>query len=232
MIRPRGPPPPPSPSEGHHHPTPPPPQDFLYTPAELSAMAASIREFAASGMLDAARGDGFVFGLLRVDPATGAVELDEVGNRALVEVARGGGEGGGGKEGGYKCILHRAVDELLSGDGDGIGGGGVGKLMEKVERCGFDGMLTSAGRGRAVDNMGRMREVVEVARKVGVEVVVGGGVRRGNSKGLVEGLGGKVEAGEGVWLHSSCLGNRERFDEQEARGLVEELTALGLLLSS
>jgi hypothetical protein len=56
-----------------------------------------------------------------------------------------------------------------------------------------------------------------------VEVIVGGGVRRGNLRGLVNGLSGEGRLKEGVWFHSSCLGSDGRFDEGEAAGLAEEL---------
>jgi copper homeostasis protein CutC len=138
-------------------------------------------------------------------------------------------------------VLHRAVDELLAAGGvDGQGGGGGGDVeaaaavVDAVSACGFDGVLTSGGRGRAVENVGRLKRVVEAAAAAaggaGVEVVVGGGVRRENLTALVEGLG--LEGGEEVWFHSSCLhvgeDGTETFDVEEARALAEEMTALGL----
>ncbi len=203
MIRPRGPPP---------QTTSQPPQDFLYTPAELTTMESSITSFISSGLLDPARGDGFVFGLLTDERER--LELDVEGNTLLVELA---------KQGGFTCVLHRAVDEVFSSRED------VEGVMEGVRGCGFEGMLTSGGRGRAVVNLERLREVVEVGRRERVEVIVGGGVRRSNLKELVEGLG--MGDTEGVWLHSSCLGEGGRFDEEEARGLSEELERLGLELA-
>ena len=201
MIRPRGPPP---------RTTSQPVQDFLYTPAELATMESSITSFSSSGLLDPARGDGFVFGLLTDEG--GRLELDGQGNTLLVELA---------KQGGFTCVLHRAVDEVLSSEVD------VEGVMEGVRRCGFEGVLTSGGRGRAVENLERLGEVVEAGRREGVEVVVGGGVRRSNLGGLIEGLG----VGNRVWFHSSCLGEGGRFDEEEARGLGEELGRLGLQLA-
>lgn len=236
MIRPRGPPPPPSsssspssegtptqPPQQHQHnndkQSPAEQQDFIYTPAELSTMASSIAEFTASGLLDPERGDGFVFGVLGYTSATGTgggVGLDMEGNKRLVELAERGG--------GFRCVLHRAVDDLLP-----TGGGvdAVEGVMARVAECGFDGVLTSGGRGRAGDNIGGLKRVVEA--RGGVEVVVGGGVRSGNLRGLVEGLG-EGGGGEGVWFHSSCFGGDGRFDEEEARGLADEMGVLGLVL--
>ncbi|KFG77680.1 CutC family protein, partial [Metarhizium anisopliae] len=56
MIRPRG-----APGDGS--------PDFVYTPKEVAAMAQSIRDFKATGLLNPFRGDGFVFGLLQPAPA-------------------------------------------------------------------------------------------------------------------------------------------------------------------
>ncbi|KAK4041681.1 copper homeostasis CutC domain-containing protein [Parachaetomium inaequale] len=189
MIRPRGPPPPSSLGAPNT------PQDFIYTPTEFSTMASSITEFTASGLPSPHHGDGFVFGVLCHNPTTGKVELDVERNKKLVELAG---------QAGLKCVLHRAVDELLSDDEGDVGG-----VMEGVRGCGFEGVLTSGGKGDAVGNL-------EGLRGVGVEVIVGGGVRRGNLRGLVEGLRG----GEGGG----------RFDEEEARGLAEGLRELRVVL--
>jgi hypothetical protein len=75
--------------------------------------------------------------------------------------------------------------------------------------------------------MARLERAVEA--RGGVEVVVGGGVRSGNLRGLVEGLG-EGGRGEGVWFHSSCFGGGEGFDEEEARTLAEEMGDMGLVL--
>ncbi|KAL2136942.1 hypothetical protein VTI74DRAFT_103 [Chaetomium olivicolor] len=164
MIRPRG---PPGPST-----TDPSLQDFLYTPAELAAMTASIREFTASNLLDASKGDGFVFGILKRDEVTGRLELDIERNRELVRLAAGDGEGPL-----LRCVLHRAVDEVLTGlDVDtSKGADRCGEVMDQVRQCGFDGVLTSGGRGRATDeaNVARLKGIVE--GKGGFEVIVGGG---------------------------------------------------------
>ena len=239
MIRPRGPPSPTtttttttssssSPREQQQQ------QDFIYTPEEYATMASSIRLFSTSGLLSPALGDGFVLGVLRHNDGEGAAAtgsskavlvFDGERNRELVGLARGFG---------LRCVLHRAVDDVLSGDGGGGGvEGGVEGLVEEVREIGFDGVLTSGGRGDAARNVGRLRAVARAAGREGVEVIVGGGVRRGNLAGLVESLGGETGdgLGDGVWFHSSCLRDGERFDVEEARGLAEGLKELGVVLS-
>lgn len=201
MIRPRGAPP----TGGGGH-------DFIYTPAELSSMHASIGEFLASGLLDRERGDGFVFGVLSGTGTGVGVGIDVSACTALAKAA-----------GGMVCVLHRAFDLVLAGVGDG--GEGVEGEVGVVKGCGFVGVLTSGGDGDARGNWGVLGRVVEAGRERGVEVVVGGGVRGGDVKGLV-GEGG-IRGGEGVWFHSSCLvGDGEggrRFDEGLVRGLVTEI---------
>ncbi|KAJ4306463.1 hypothetical protein N0V88_001266 [Collariella sp. IMI 366227] len=52
-------------------------------------MAASIREFTSSNLLDPYLGDGFVFGILRHSNTTaGDLELDMVRNAELVMLAK------------------------------------------------------------------------------------------------------------------------------------------------
>ncbi|KAK3901845.1 hypothetical protein C8A05DRAFT_34452, partial [Staphylotrichum tortipilum] len=91
MIRPRG-----APDTG---------PDFVYSPSEMADMAASIASFATSGLLDASKGDGFVFGALALTE-DGGVRLDGAGNGMLVDAAR--------EAGGFGCVLHRAADELFA----------------------------------------------------------------------------------------------------------------------
>lgn len=249
MIRPRGPPSSVSPEEealqqdapanpsppdysSPEHPREEQDQDFIYTRSEFSAMAEAMEQFASSGLLSAALGDGFVFGVLRYDNSSadtrGRLTLDVERCKTLVGLA-----------GGLRCVLHRALDGLLAGPGCGSPGGSdvdVEGVMASVRDCGFDGVLTCGGKGpRAVDNIPGLTRVVAAAAAGGeMEVVVGGGVRRENLLRLVEGFGqgeeGQGALGDGVWFHSSCLGAEERFDEGEASSLAEEMRALGLTL--
>lgn len=190
-------------------------------------MRQDIISFKDSGLLDAQRGDGFVFGLLTLfgDDEHSGVSIDVEGNRELVELAKP-----------FMCVFHRAFDDVLGACGANSGdeGGGEEKgekgekgAVEDVVRCGFDGVLSSGGPGdvgvpRNAERLGR------VVRGFGgrVEVVVGGGVRSGNVKGLAGRLG---EGCDGVWFHSSCLaaiGGEKRFDTGEAGRLVRELGLL------
>jgi len=221
-------------------------QDFLYTAQEITAMREAILRFKESGFLIPERGDGFVFGLLKLskkksdddDTEVGTeVEVDIEANKELVRLAAP-----------FKCVFHRAFDDVVSGgsrdyslhSGGGYGGGnGDGRKEEErwqaalraVKDCGFDGVLTSGGKGNAVDHSERLGRIVRHSgdSDCSVEVVVGGGVRSGNIPALIDGLGlGSSSPGGGsVWFHSSCLAADEEFDAEETTRLVAELRGLG-----
>ncbi|KAF9874825.1 copper homeostasis protein cutc [Colletotrichum karsti] len=185
MIRPRGPP-----ADGA--------PDFVYSETELARMLVDVEAF--RGLLRKDRGDGFVFGVVRVEEE-GRVVVDVERNRRLVEAA-----------GGLACSFHRAFDEVVRDGTEEAVGRGVRELGE----CGFAGVLTSGGPGNAVGNRAVLERIVRAAEPRGLEVIVGGGVRSGNVAGVVDGLGG-------VWAHSSCLKGEGEVDDEEAMGILEVL---------
>ncbi|KAH6626283.1 copper homeostasis CutC domain-containing protein [Chaetomium sp. MPI-SDFR-AT-0129] len=199
-------------------------QDFIYTPTELSTMTTSIPKFLSPNLLSPAHNDGFVFGILHHNPHTNKLALDRDQNSALTKLIKSASS----EERSLKCVLHRAVDDLFD-DIPADDREGLERVIEEVRMCGFDGMLTSGGKGDAVGNVERLRVVVEVGREKGVDVIVGGGVRKENLGLLLGGGGGGLgigggglRAGGGVWFHSSCL-KGEEFDEEEVKGLVDVL---------
>jgi len=225
-------------------------QDFLYTAQEITAMREAILRFKESGFLVPERGDSFVFGLLKLskkksddDDATEVgteIQIDIEANKELVQLAAP-----------FKCVFHRAFDDVVScgsgvsllhsggGYGDGNGNGGGRKEEERwqaalraVKGCGFDGVLTSGGKGNAVDHCDRLGRIVRHSgdSDCNVEVVVGGGVRSGNIPALVHGLGLGSSSPSGaasVWFHSSCLAADGEFDAEETARLVARLRGLG-----
>lgn len=196
MIRPRG------PTEDG--------PDFIYSSDELEEMRRDIQKFNDSGYLRMERGDGFVFGILKArDGAKGGLLVDVDRNSELVRLASP-----------FKCVFHRAFDEVLGSGNDTQ----VGDTVRSVGMCGFDGVLTSGGPGSAVNNLDVLAQVVHAAAEEHVEVIVGGGVRSSNAQMLWEKLP-RLE-GSRIWSHSSCL-TKQSADVVDA----DELNKLGDILS-
>ncbi|KAK4219185.1 CutC family protein [Rhypophila decipiens] len=217
-------------------------QDFIYSTLEYYAMMHSIQEFKQSGLLRAERGDGFVFGILKGGGGGGGLQVDVERNTNLVGLAWP-----------FACVFHRAFDDLLGGPGSTE----IQTAVEAVRGCGFDGILTSGGRGNAPDerNRERLGEIIALAasgsgsgaasqtqqgpssdgqqarRKV--EVIVGGGVRSGNLGTLRGSLESQTAIGGDeplCWYHSSCITLMDgdtTFEGQEVSRLVEGLAPAG-----
>ncbi|KAI1123290.1 hypothetical protein F5Y10DRAFT_55634 [Nemania abortiva] len=215
MIRPRGPPP----EAGGES-----ARDFQYSDAEFEMMIASIKEFTDSGTIDAEGGDGFVFGILEEDErgdgddGTGRrrCRVDKTRCARLVRVAHP-----------FKCVFHRAFDEIVSCD-DGAPEG-IGHLswetgLEDVAACGFDGILTSGGLGKAVDNMDMLERIIRKAQALKIEIIVGGGVRTANVGEIIRRLGLREKANS-VYLHSACLqgDGSGSINADEAKGIMAQL---------
>lgn len=183
--------------------------DFIYSSGELEEMARDIQIFKESGLLREEKGDGFVFGILKARGDTGGGLLVDVDrNSELVRLASP-----------FKCVFHRAFDEVLGG-----GGTRVDETVRSVKTCGFDGVLTSGGPGSAADNLSVLAQVVRAAAAEQVEVIVGGGVRSSNAWELREKL--PRPEGSRVWSHSSCLTGQPGDVVDE-----DELSRLGNVLS-
>ncbi|KAK3359334.1 CutC family protein [Lasiosphaeria hispida] len=205
MIRPRG--PPTQNTEGLD-----PDPDFLYSKDEFAEMHQSIVTFKQSGLLNPEKGDGFVFGLLKKGHSgDSGVHIDVERNAALVTLAKP-----------FRCVLHRAFDELIDQGAESS----WKTELETVKSLGFDGILTSGGRGNAYDNAERLGQIIASAGGQ-IEIIVGGGVRSGN----VREISTRMEVADStVWFHSSCLrngGGIMSFDQNEEAQLYRELEALG-----
>lgn len=213
MIRPRG---PPSPENAG--------RDFIYSDDEFARMRDDIAMFKDSGLLNAERGDGFVFGILVEVEGRGEGSRENAGGCAvdvrrcadLVDAARP-----------FKTVFHRAFDEVVS-DGasaDGVKGSPPWRYaLRELARCRFDGILTSGGLGSAADNMDVLAKVMEEAGSLGIEIIVGGGVRSKNVPDLRRRLP-LGEEGRRVFMHSSCLppSETEHVDRLEVEAIVKRL---------
>lgn len=189
MIRPRGPP-----ADGS--------MDFVYSEAELELMREAVAEIKAAGVMDVARGDGFVFGILCKRGETYAV--DEEVCKALVEAANP-----------VPCVFHRAFDPIAQGDEwqDGL---------DALVRCGFEGLLTAGGTpGKYCENLERLDALVKHADGK-VQLVAGGGVRHHNVGEPLGVLGGHKRGS--VWVHSAALrSSGDGIDEEELKSLLAQI---------
>lgn len=176
--------------------------DFIYTEAEFAAMEQAVRDFKASGLLDAARGDGFVFGIVKADGGVdeGIVKADDGDGsgivvdkdrcKSLVQLARP-----------YACVYHRAFDEIAAAAGQQWRRG-----IDCLVGCGFDGLLTSGGKGNCSDNLVTLASIRSYATSRSLEVIAAGGVRPHNVRELVEYLA-EPDSGSGrdAWIHSAAI---------------------------
>lgn len=247
MIRPRGPPPPymsaAAATAAAVRSAPPPlsqenalqGRDFIYSDEEIEQMHDDIVKFKASGLLNVARGDGFVFGVLTERLSATISPTSYVGDEnrhsrepslacgvhvakctRLVEAARP-----------FKTVFHRAFDEVVSHDGgvrDGAGRHPWEKALDDLELCGFNGILTSGGLGSAAQNAETLALILDAAAEKDIEIIVGGGVRSKNITELLKQLR-LGERKQPVLMHSSCLaaGETENVDLLEVEAIVKQL---------
>lgn len=94
--------------------------------------------------------------------------------------------------------------------------------LDMLTRLGFKYLLTSGGAPKAgEEGWELLRELVEKGREWGLEVIIGGGVRRGNVEAAIRETGTR-------WVHSSAvLGEGEMVTVEEVRGLKGVLDGLG-----
>ncbi|KAH8166675.1 hypothetical protein CIB48_g1576 [Xylaria polymorpha] len=189
-------------------------RDFHYNDEEFDTMEAGIMAFKSSGLLNANKGDGFVFGILGQDGHRCWVDKKRCTH--LVQIAQP-----------FKCVFHRAFDEIVSCDGPSSDGSTQFPWetgIEDIAACGFDGILTSGGLGKAIDNIQMLESVIRKAKTLHIEIIVGGGVRTANVGEIIRRLGLRERAGS-VYLHSACLrGNGgEDIDPEEVQGILAQL---------
>ncbi|KAI0100815.1 hypothetical protein GGR51DRAFT_345746 [Nemania sp. FL0031] len=221
MIRPRGPPKLSSSSKTGGNTA----RDFIYSDEEFDIMARSIEEFKNSGLLNTNKGDGFVFGILEEDERSddgnygGRMRcwVDKKRCTHLVRAAQP-----------FKCVFHRAFDEIVSCDNGAVSNRSAQSSWERdleyLAACGFDGILTSGGLGRAIDNVNMLEQIIRRAQALHIEIIVGGGVRTANVGEIIHRLGLRERANF-VYLHSACLqgDGSEQINPKEVEAIVTQL---------
>ncbi|KAI2608902.1 uncharacterized protein GGS25DRAFT_294680 [Hypoxylon fragiforme] len=200
-------------------------RDFIYSDEEVAQMEAAILTFKETGLLNQRRGDGFVFGILKEEEPTpdSSSEAGTSTRRCRVDKERCARLIDASYP--FKTVFHRAFDEVVSCDGDDeLQSWEAG--FNDIARVSFDGVLTSGGLGRAAQNVGMLERIIAKAKVRGLEIIVGGGVRRQNVGDLVQRLGLRDRSRSlHVVVHSACLASAESeaIDAEEVAAIVSQL---------
>lgn len=106
------------------------------------------------------------------------------------------------------CTFHRAFDYAR---------GDVYEKLETVRRCGFQTILTSGGRGNAVDNIECLKRLVAYSLPMEMTILVGGGVRSNNIE--------QLEVTEAKAYHTAAITDvtSDVVDEAEVTNIVFHL---------
>lgn len=116
----------------------------------------------------------------------------------------------------------------------GSAGSTVEEALADLAVCGFKGLLTSGGPGRAIDNTDTVSRIVRAAPQSLGEVIIGGGVRSSNVRELAEVLLPQIRESLSttpaqLWFHSSCLTNAgasEEVDKGEFSSIAGQVKAI------
>ncbi|KAL7956453.1 copper homeostasis protein [Trichoderma compactum] len=190
-------------------------QDFIYTDDEIALMLQAIHNFKATRVLNPIRGDGFVFGILKRQTKASTLAkypdlkytIDEERCKLLIDAARP-----------FPCVFHRAFDPIAASER-------WAKGIDILVRCGFDGVLTSGGLGNCHENLEKLDAICHRAAPGSLQVIAGGGVRRGNVRDSVARL--SVHGTKSVWMHTASLANKVDKDGRRVEELNgRELTAI------
>ncbi|KAH0522220.1 hypothetical protein TsFJ059_006104 [Trichoderma semiorbis] len=196
-------------------------QDFIYTDAEIALMEQAIHNFKATRVMNPIRGDGFVFGILKLQTKASTlakypdltVTIDEERCKLLIDAARP-----------FPCVFHRAFDPIAASER-------WSKGVDILVRCGFDGVLTSGGLGNAHENLEKLDAICHRAVPGSLQVIAGGGVRRNNVHRSVAQL--SVHGTKSVWIHTASLANKvdkdgrrvEELNGRELTGIIHVMNA-------
>ncbi|KAA8648011.1 hypothetical protein EYZ11_010468 [Aspergillus tanneri] len=167
-------------------------RDFHYDAIEYAMMRSSLEALKQAGV------DGFVFGIL-LQGELPAVDVQR--NKSLVRQVEG-----------RPCTFHRAFDLIPES--------GWEDALKDIAECGFSSILASGGPGKsAVDCILSLERLVRRARRYGLEIIVGGGVRSSNVGLLREKTNASV-------FHSAALVSAEdEVRSDQVREIREALDA-------
>lgn len=190
---------------------------FMYTASQFAQMEESVAEFKLSGAMNLARGDGFVFGIIRLvhehnssSTPQAKYAIDKQRCSVLVELAKP-----------YPCVFHRAFDPIAQLN--------PGQGLQDLVDCKFEGLLTSGGPGshaEHIETLDYMISHIKGGLCSNLQIIVGGGIRSTNVAEVATKLG--IHESSTVWVHSACLTFKpehppEDIDIQELQDLCAVL---------
>lgn len=131
--------------------------------------------------------DGVVFGILNTNN-----EVDKERCAKLVSLAKP-----------MQCSFHRAFDECLDPE----------KALKEISESGFSRILTSGGKGNAIENIPQLKQLVTLAKN-NIIVMPGGGIRSQTISKIIEQTGAKE-------FHSAAItGSSDVADENEIEKMI------------
>jgi copper homeostasis protein len=142
------------------------PGAFIIEDSEIKTINDQISAFIDIGV------SGFVFGALKEVNHQNTIDFQVC--EVVIESSQG-----------LPCTFHRAFDRLPNPI----------EALKQIEDLGFKRILTSGGKGNAIDNVEQLKELT---LKSNITILAGGGVRSNNFKKLLE-----VRVEE---VHSACVG--------------------------
>lgn len=175
--------------------------DFIYTEAEFDQMQRHVLRFKDANIMNPLRGDGFVFGMLQekyprnLEYPEQSFIVDVPRCAELIELAKP-----------FACVFHRAFDQIA---GTRFCHDGLNDLI----KVGFDGVLTSGGRGSFESHVKELALMHQTFADRPLEIIVGGGVRPHNvfepAKMFAQ-LRGCT-----LWMHTACLKETANYPDGE-----------------
>ena len=79
-----------------------------------------------------------------------------------------------------QCTFHRAFDECSEPE----------KALNEISECGFYRILTSGGKGNAIENLSQFKQLIELSKNK-ITIMPGGGIRSQNILEIIQQTGAK-----------------------------------------
>ncbi|KAF5712872.1 copper homeostasis [Fusarium mundagurra] len=205
VIRPRGAPNPSGPGESH---------DYVYSNNELVQMSESIRQLKKTGVMNAIRGDSFLFGCVRrsheetAESSRNKIVIHSAYCRYLVEMAKP-----------FGCVFNRAFDHFAER-------GSSEAAIAELTTLGFAGIMTAGGPGFFSNHLERLDAMCY--HTTSIQLVVAGGVCCPEIQKLRKRAHNHDRLS--IWLNGDCLRPRDHDDPEttDMNGVMSLIDQLGL----